>query len=159
MYNLTRDELRAIVIRAVQAHDNWRNGAFGQNTQNRDLNIEPPAAQMLLTSEREACIDRSGPLVSSSAPKISLFPGGGYLIVQWSHGFVQLVDIIAQKAIWTYPDLPSSSAQMSMRHWAHNSLCYDVAFHGNGYANIAVSYWKVGADGVYLGLKELWVHI
>lgn len=140
-----------MVIRAVQAHDNWRNGTFGQSAQNRDIYIEPPAAEMLLLQRREAYIAGSRPFYSLSAPLITLFPGGDCLLVQWSHGFVQLVDIEAQQAIWTYPNLPS--AQTNLRLWSHNRLCYDVAFQGDGYANIAVSYWMVN-DG-YLGPKEL----
>lgn len=147
VYSLTGDELRTMVIKAVQAHDNWRNGTFGQNTQSRNLDIKPPVARISQSIPR---IGFSGDYGSFSSPKITLFPGGGYLLLQWTHGFVQLVDIEAQKATWTYSDPPSDS--MSLRQWSHNNLCYDVAFQGDVYANIAVSYWKVGTDDPGIGV-------
>lgn len=122
-----------MVIRAVQAHDNVRNGVFGKNAQNRDIYIElnvPPAANVLPPG-RKACIDSY-----DYAPKITLFPGGEYMLVQWTHGFVQLVDSEARKVIWTYPDPPSAQTEF----WDSNHLCYDVDFRSEGYASVALFY-------------------
>lgn len=137
-----------MVIRAVQAHENWRNGAFGKNAQNRNIYItlnDPPAAD-LHPPEWNMYIDNDG-----CAPKITLFPGGQYLLVQWSHGFVQLIDIEARKAIWTYPDVPSSRTEL----WSRNHLCYDVAFQNDGCANVALSYRNTGPEDSFEGSKEL----
>lgn len=138
-----------MVIRAVRAHENWRNGAFVKNAQNRNIYIElndPPAAN-LYPPEWNTYIDNH-----DYAPKITLFPGGeSYLLVQWSHGFIQLIDIEVRKAIWTYPDVPSSRTQL----WTRNRLCYDVAFQSDGCANVALSYRNTGPEDSYEGSREL----
>lgn len=137
-----------MVIKAVQSHANWRNGAFGKNAQNRDIFIEltdPPAANVLPPGKK-ACIDGY-----DYTPKVTLFPGGKYLLVQWTHGFVQLVEIEARKAIWTYPDPPSVQTEF----WYSNFLCYDVAFRGDGYADLALSYWILDEYYHFEGLKKL----
>lgn len=34
-----------------------------------------------------------------------MVPGGDNVFVQWSHGFVQMIDIVSRMAVWTYPGL------------------------------------------------------
>ena len=54
----------------------------------------------------EGLLASGGPDLSPSSNKnsVTLLPGGEFLLVQWSHGFIQLVNVERQKAVWTYPE-------------------------------------------------------
>lgn len=67
---------------------------------------------------------------------IKLVPGGDYLFVQWSHGFVQMVDVRAQKAVWTYPEPPSPDPSPLGEMYVQN---YNLDFRDDGTAFIVIS--------------------
>lgn len=135
-----------MVITAVQAYDNCRNGAFGRNAHNRQIFIElddPPSlgfftsnsthplALGLYNPGREAHIS---PVYNRRS--IKLVPGGDYFFVQWSHGFVQMVDVRAQKAVWTYPESPSSDPSPLGEMFVQN---YNLDFRDDGTAFVVIS--------------------
>lgn len=126
---LKSDELRTIVVRAVQAYENWRNGSFGTKPHERDeyIELQRPAA-----SEFKPWSD---PVITPqiNTYRTNIAPGGDYLFVQWDHGFVQMIDTVSHKAMWTYPD--PEVAREDRLHVQN----FDVDFISNGSANVLLS--------------------
>lgn len=62
-----------------------------------------------------------------------MVPGGNYVFVQWSHGFVQMIDIVSCMAVWTYPEVASLYRdRLYVQH-------YNVDFRSDGSAIVLLS--------------------
>lgn len=113
----------------MHAYENWRNGTFGTKPHERDeyIELQRPAA-----SEFQPWSD---PIITPqiNARRIKLEPGGDCLFVQWDHGFVQMIDTVSHKAMWTYPD-----PEVLKKDRLHVQN-FNVDFRSNGPANVLLS--------------------
>lgn len=96
---LTCDEIRKLVVKAIQGYLKIKNERLCS------LNNEVYVELFDIPGNKSLTAKGSPDLFPhSNRDNVRLLPGGTHLIVQWSHGYIQIVDIATHGAIWTYPN-------------------------------------------------------
>lgn len=120
----------------MRAYENCRNGVFGENARVLSIELDDPPAVDFLPPGTKVKIRNS-----YGIPDVVLIPGGDYCFVQWTHGFVQLVDTKSQRAVWTYPELPLTERAPTIE--IENHVCFDVEFQDNGLITVVASRYDI----------------
>lgn len=95
---LTCDEIRKLVVNAIRGYLNIKNERLcGLNNEVYVELFDIPGNKGLIAKGNPDLFPHS------NRDNVRLLPGGTHLIVQWSHGYIQIVDIAIHGAIWTYP--------------------------------------------------------
>lgn len=118
-----------MVIKAVQTYENCHSDPFGRGSITISLNLSNPGPD-------PKCPGLDGTL---QPPFMSLghklVPGGKYLFVHWSHGYIELIDIENQSAVWTYAATRTAETSHCINSWVNN---YDVEFRKDGSIAVVV---------------------
>ncbi|KAH8108542.1 hypothetical protein DFH11DRAFT_1881816 [Phellopilus nigrolimitatus] len=91
--------LKELVVRAVRGNRNW-NSPSPKVTREIKVGVSNPAGEPFMIVDQAA-----------------LVPGGDYLTIQSSNGYVQLVSVSNGQRLWLYPDPESSPGPPPLRLW------------------------------------------
>ncbi|KDQ17733.1 hypothetical protein BOTBODRAFT_172162 [Botryobasidium botryosum FD-172 SS1] len=90
--------LKGVVTRALRAHANWGGESAPKAVRQTTVVLHNPDGAMGNL--------RHG----NSGHIVHLVPGGEYLMVGWSKGFLQCYHVLSKECIWTFPDPASRTS-------------------------------------------------